>query len=39
VIQGGNWGHYDWDCPAAYRNYYDPASRSANVGFRLAMSY
>ncbi len=36
VIRGGSWGDDAGHCRVSYRNYYGPANRSNNVGFRPA---
>ncbi len=39
VFRGGSWFRYPRFCRAAYRNSYPPASRTYNLGFRLARSF
>jgi formylglycine-generating enzyme required for sulfatase activity len=36
VLRGGSWCSVAWNCRAAYRNWYGPAHRSDDVGFRVA---
>jgi formylglycine-generating enzyme required for sulfatase activity len=38
VLRGGGWGNGAANCRLAFRSTDDPASRNANVGFRLALS-
>ena len=38
VLRGGSWYSDPGDCRSACRNYYDPADRDGDSGFRLAMT-
>ncbi len=37
VIRGGNYDDYGYDCPVAYRNYYDPNNYYFYTGFRATL--
>lgn len=36
VLRGGSWGNFPSDVRSATRNYFSPADRSVDIGFRLA---
>jgi formylglycine-generating enzyme required for sulfatase activity len=35
IRRGGSWSHYPMYCRSAYRSWYDPDNRTAEIGFRL----
>ena len=38
AVRGGSWGHYQRNCRAAHRSWFDPADFYYSVGFRVALS-